>query len=566
MKLADIERVRLVEGLDRDASRTYRLWESAGHVLKEFQLDPKQIEQLFAQVEKDATAAGGNRTAIGQGIDTATAAGKAIKTAYDDLVDKVQNSAPMQNADAEYDKLTAQLKAATGGDAGVMQYVQKYRDFATKHPVAQSFIYAALIAAAGISGAGLGGAAVLGLLKMTDRLLQGDKFSSALGKGAMTGATALAAGQIGQAVQGTDAALPSTPVAPDTSAVDAVADTAVDAGKEGAKSAASTAATTRAAGAAADVTDTAVNVAQEVVKGSGVEMFPGLATDQMANDSIRRIADKIASGSLTQAEMDHLQATQSWIRAQITDAGFNNAPKEFWSYHNLLDKMTRAADSVTVKESYTRYIDPVLTIRQWALKESQGRPRGGVRLTEAGVRRVFDIIETKSLNEGIMDTIKGAAKNVVGKVVQTGKNITTKITADKLMKAWVADGSNPDSEAVKGLLVQQGVAQPTIDSAMKAVGIAATPPAAPAAPEATTTAPAATKTLATKPAAPAAPATTTPAPAPAAPANYGGAQKQVTPTMKMPTAPVAKATPTANYGGKHQKVTPTIDVKHKSLA
>jgi hypothetical protein len=49
MKIAQIERVRLVEGLDRNASRTYRLWESAGYVLKEFQLDQKQIDQLFGE-------------------------------------------------------------------------------------------------------------------------------------------------------------------------------------------------------------------------------------------------------------------------------------------------------------------------------------------------------------------------------------------------------------------------------------------------------------------------------------------------------------------------------------
>jgi len=507
MKLAHIERVRLVEGLDRDASRTYRLWESAGHVLKEFQLDQKQIDQLFAQVEKDATAAGGNRTALGKGIDTTTAAGKAVKTAYDDLVDKVQNSGPMQNADAMYDQAAEKLKQATGGDQGVMKYVQKYRDFAKKHPIAQSFIYAALIAAAGISGAGLGGAAALGLLKMTDQLLQGKKFSTALGKGAMTGATAYAASNI----LGGGGDLPSDPNAPGyqvgaegpasapgqfdapttasqdfgltpggvdpnatQNAIDSAAKTAADAGKEGAKSAAGTAATNRAGQVAAD---TATTVAQ----GAGVDMFPGLATDQMANDSIKRIADKIASGSLTKAEMDHLQATQSWIRAQITDAGYQTAPKEFWSYHDLLDKMTRAADNITVKESRARYIDPESTVRNWALNESLGRKRGGVQLTEAGVNRVFALVEAQALNEGIMDTLKGAAGKVTGAIkgaagkagaaiAQTGKNLTTKFTADKLKQAWEAEGGNTDNEAIKIFLKQQGVDPAVIDSSMKAVG------------------------------------------------------------------------------------------------
>jgi alkylhydroperoxidase/carboxymuconolactone decarboxylase family protein YurZ len=468
MKIVEVDRrVGLYETLDHSYKNTYELWESAGYVLKEFALDDTQIKQLFAQIEKDLSVDGKNRTAIGKGIDTATAAGKAVKKAYDELVDQVQNSAPMKNADAQYDQVVAQLKTATGGDQGVMKYVQKYRDFAKKHPVAQSFIYAALIAAAGISGAGLGGAAVLGLLKMTDRLLQGDKFSSALGKGAMTGATALAAGQVGQALQGADAVTPvqtdvPAPPPPGTDAVDAAAQTAVDAGKEGAKSAASTAATNRAGQVAAD---TATTVAQ----GAGVEMFPGLATDQMANDSIKRIADKIASGSLTQAEMNHLQATQSWIRAQITDAGYQSAPKEFWKFHDLLDQMTRAADNITVKESRARYIDKDSTVRHWALNESLGRKRGGVRLTEAGVRRIFEV----AANEGVMDAIKGVAKKAGAAIAQTGKNITTKITADKLQSAWDKAGIPPDSVAIEQFLQQQGVDADTVAKSMQAIGLQA---------------------------------------------------------------------------------------------
>jgi hypothetical protein len=82
-----------------------------------------------------------------------------------------------------------------------MKYVEKYRSFAKAHPVAQSLIYGILIAAVGLSGAG-GGAAVLGLLKMTDKLLQGEKFSTALGQGIKTGGLAAAAGQFGQLVKG----------------------------------------------------------------------------------------------------------------------------------------------------------------------------------------------------------------------------------------------------------------------------------------------------------------------------------------------------------------------------
>jgi len=646
MKIAQIERVRLVEGLDRDASRTYRLWESAGHVLKEFQLDQKQIDQLFAQVEKDATAAGGNRTALGKGIDVTTEAGKAVKAAYDDLVDKVQNSGPMQNADAMYDQATEKLKAATGGDQGVMKYVQKYRDFAKKHPVAQSFIYAALIAAAGVSGAGLGGAAVLGLLKMTDRLLQGDKFSSALGKGAMTGATAYAASNI----LGGGGDLPSDPNAPGyqvgaegpasapgqfdapttasqdfgltpggvdpnatQNAIDSAAKTAADAGKEGAKSAASTAATNRAAsaaelaadpaaggvtdidtlkqgiaggsdaaqaatntdaasamssqsdatvktatdftsqgapagqaassyapsadaatGAASDTASSATDAAGETAKAATdaageTAKAAGEVTMKSAQEAARSATSRLADaapGSLGKSAAERMlqqdlhkavtDAVTSGKLGNPTDLNFTSRISDFVNEYvaengklvkqvsgkqiggtmqqilkSTAEQVGQAAAAGPGSGEFVRgalvreYIDAQSTVRHWALKESLGRPRGGVRLTEAGVDRVFALVEARTLNEGIMDTLKGAAGKVTGAIkgaagkagaaiAQTGKNLTNKITADKLKKAWEFEGGNTDSEAIKIFLNQQGVDQAVIDGAMKAVGAPST--------------------------------------------------------------------------------------------
>ena len=655
MKIAHIEPVRLVEGLDRDASRTYRLWESAGQVLKEFQLDQKQIDQLFAQVEKDATAFGGNRTALGKGLDVTTEAGKAVKQAYDDLVAQVQNSGPVKNFDALYDQATEKLKAATGGDQGAMKYVQKYRDFAKKHPIAQGIIYSALIAAAGLSGAGLGGAAAIGLFKMTDRLLQGDKFSSALGKGAVAGGTAYAASSL---LGGGD--LPSDPnapgyqvgadgpasapgqfdVPPETSqnfgltpggvdpnatqnAIDSAAKTAADAAEAGAKSAATDAAKqaatkgSDAAALAADPTgggvtdidtlkqgiagnsdaamaatntdaasamssqsdatvktatdftsqgapagqaassyapsaDTAAgatDTATQAVKSATsrlADAAPGSmkyyqAEKMLESDLLKSVREAVTSGELgdptergytfkitkfvrdyidqnsdlvqqasgkslsgtsekligMKAELvakqvasglDGASGTANWAGGALQKAGSaavnaaSNAPipaagnfvQQGMVGTNFENKQHKGQ---LIKE----YIDAQSTVRHWALKESLGRPRGGVRLTEAGVNRVFALVEAQALNEGIMDTLKGAAGKVTGAIkgaagkagaaiAQTGKNLTTKFTADKLKQAWEAEGGNTDSEAIKIFLKQQGVDSSVIDSSMKAIG------------------------------------------------------------------------------------------------
>ena len=109
----------------------------------------------------------------------------------------------MKNFAGAYEIAAEKLKDATGGDEGVMRYVEKYREFAKKHPILQGAVYGALIAAAGISSAGAGGVAALGLLKMTDRLLQGDDIRSALYKGAKTGAMAYGASKLGDLIRNT---------------------------------------------------------------------------------------------------------------------------------------------------------------------------------------------------------------------------------------------------------------------------------------------------------------------------------------------------------------------------
>jgi hypothetical protein len=183
-------------------------FEHAGKMISEAKLTPDQIGQIFKGIEQNMTAAGGNRTAVGKGVDTAKSAAGAVGKAYNGLINKFSDTKVMQGFDAAYDKAAEQLKQATGGDQGAMQYVQKYRDFAKKHPMAQSAIYALLIAAVSIGSGGAAAPAALGLLKMGDRLVQGDKFSQALAKGATTAGAAAVGQGIKGALSGQD--VPST--------------------------------------------------------------------------------------------------------------------------------------------------------------------------------------------------------------------------------------------------------------------------------------------------------------------------------------------------------------------
>ena len=353
MKLNHIYNDFLYEGLDKKSIRSVRLWEHAGIVIKEAELTADQITQLFQQIEAGATASGSNRTMVGKGKDVATAVNKA----WEDLKTKVQNSGPIKDIDAKYDQAAEKLKQATGGDQGVMQYIQKYRDFAKAHPIAQSLIYSALIAAAGISGVGIGGAAALGLLKMTDKLLQGEKFSSAAYSGAKTGATAYAAGQIGQAMKGT----PDTNIPTDATSVGA----------------------------------------------------QGITGDMTYDQAVNTYIQKFAQDPKNPSAMIIQQA------------------KQF------------AASKVNANG-----------------------------LSESTIAALFTLVQIKNrqFNEGMWDTIKNKAATI-------GKNLTTKITADKLNSAWKKAGSPTDSDAVANILRQAGVDDTVISKVFGDMQITVTPAA-----------------------------------------------------------------------------------------
>jgi len=188
---------------DRDPlleNKIYRDFHRVGQLLVERRLEDKEIQDLFKAVEKGYSDSGQNRTMIGKGKDVVTDVTSAINRAYQGVADKISKSGPVSGFDVAVDKLTDKLKSAAGGDSGpVMNAIYKYREFAKKHPVMQGAIYAGLIALTGLSGAGLGGAALLGGIKAFDKMLLGNKASSALWSGFVTGATAYGVSKLAQA-------------------------------------------------------------------------------------------------------------------------------------------------------------------------------------------------------------------------------------------------------------------------------------------------------------------------------------------------------------------------------
>jgi hypothetical protein len=548
MRLEQLKNTYLYENLDYSQTKSVQLWESAGYKLKEAQLTADQIDSIFTAVERGLTDAGSNRTMLGKGKDAMSAVNKA----WEDLKTKVQDSGPIKNVDAAYDSAVAKIEKGLGGpDNAISKVIMGYRKFAKEHPIAQGLIYSALIAAAGISGAGLGGAAVLGLLKMTDKLLQGEKFSSAAYSGAKTGALAYGASKLGDYLKGKPEGDPSA--AADTGAIQkgladdqAFQDRLLNkfppdkgftvAAGEGGKSLqvldaagnkvwqgdiplktmdtqtfadltnagkmatpgissgsissdAMAGVSDKVAGASAD----AASAAGKIVKGSGAEMFKTLASDPAANPTLQSLADKIASGVFTDADYDSLR---SQLDNAIRMADNADVPGTL----KIGSEVFSGAEKAEIAKAHYNVVDAMMNkASQIATKQNSSIKITGKALSEGQVYMIFNrvarvnesMLAEGRIVEGPMDWLKDKAGKAMGAAQTFGKNLTTKVTADKLKKAWQKAGSPTDSDEVYKILQAQGVADDVIgnvytDLKLPAAGTsdstAADPTAADAAP------------------------------------------------------------------------------------
>lgn len=426
MRITQIQNNYLYEGLNYQESKSVALWESAGFKLKEAALTADQIQQIFAAVEQGATAAGGNRTMLGKGKDAA----EAVNKAWEDLKTKIQNSGPVQNVDNAYDSAVAKIEAGLGGpDNAVNKIIQKYRQFAKEHPIAQGFIYSALIAAAGISGAGLGGAAVLGLLKMADKLLQGEKFSSAAYSGAKTGAMAYGASKLGDYLKGK----------PEGDPASAAADTGA----------------TQAAGAikgSRGLADEAARIFKEKVAAGEVTDYNSY--QQGMQDALDQ-ALKNAGGQMS---FQSQQTAQMILRSKLDAVAAQAAGGQFsGSGPEKVAAVIQGLGGKVDADRMAQAVNAANTMRKTMSGESF--VWAGKHLSEGQVYMVFNRVSRQQLTEGPMDAIKGAAGKAAGWLQTKGKNLTTKITADKLNSAWKAAGSPMDSDQLAAFLQTQGIDQ-----------------------------------------------------------------------------------------------------------
>lgn len=410
----------MLEDLSPDASRSYLLWESAGRTLSEVKLTPEQIRDIFNQIERSAEESGANRTAIGKAKDTASRAKDAVAAAYKDLKNTVYNSKAMNGFAAKYDAAATKIREKLGDDAKVMEYIRRYRDFANKHPIMQTVIYSLIIGAAGLSGFGIGGMALIGLFKAFDRLILGDDVRTALWAGTKTFAIGMTVGQI-LSYLGIGQPAPEKPAAATT----------------------------------ADA-------------GSGT-VVP-VSTGRLARESLDILKDSINSGYITDYNM-FMRAMRMAVEDAAKELGVTQTIRLDAARRMLdayIDTQVAQANGGSWSGSGPQRIAEFMRIMGAEVPEGLERDIGHAAELR---RRMTGIRESEGieLNEA---AIKDLLSNTIAWINTKGKNLTTKLTADKLETSWQKAGSPTDSSRIARWLNQtHGIPEAQIRELLLAVGV-----------------------------------------------------------------------------------------------
>jgi hypothetical protein len=418
--------------------------------LKEAQLSQDQITQVFTDVEKGATAAGGNRTALGKGKDAVGAVTDKVKKVwFDKLGAALQQSDVVQGFDKKWEDIKSKVGAENPKLAASLS---KYKEFADNNPKTQKFLLmvgAAIAgslglavaggAAAGIAATGLGVGAGVAIVNIADRLLKNEKLSTAVGRGATAG---IVAGLTAAGVKGATELL--SKLADSFKVSDGVA--LMDSPK----------------GPIPISAEDAKLWNDTVKKGMGElsKSMKGISPEDLLNGtdvigSSTKESYKVAAEILKRASDP---AYQEALQSAAIDALGKNVSIDIF--------VANAAEAA-------KTIAPVAGAMAGQAAGGAGEKKESKTLTAKEMKIVFEwcLGTPQVLNEGPMDALKKAGSAIAGKVAKVGKNITTKVTADKLMAAWKKAGSPTDSDAVADVLRTAGVRDDVIAPVYKTMSV-----------------------------------------------------------------------------------------------
>ena len=447
------------EGMTKEQRRIVEgVYESAQPLLKqivltEAQLTQDQINQIFGQVEQGANASGTNRTALGKSKDVVAAANKMINDAGKWL----QDTAPVKAFDNQFDKLKLNLKdklSQSRGGLKTLKLVQDLGDYAKENPKKTAFVIGVLTAIAAVAGGPVGGAIAGQVLRGSLELVKGEKLSTAIGKGLKTAAIGALAGAtidaIGDAFGQIKMAVVDN-LFPEAHTLelsfDAQATGAPDFFEH-----------VKVYGTAEELADVQRNWQR------GIEAWNN------SNYDAAEASFKAANLYAKNIEVNGVGPYNDWMRGEALE-DIKNAQKFFG---DMAAAAQGAAAGATSIDQQGTPVDaegnPV---------EDEAKTEESVQFTEQQVWTLFTrtayLTERQRLDELSLSGIKQQAGKIAGlgmkKAQEIGKNMTTRVTASKLMAAWKKAGEPTDSEQIAALLDREGIDPSITKQSFSTVGV-----------------------------------------------------------------------------------------------
>jgi hypothetical protein len=442
--------------------------------LIEASLSADQIQQLFKGVEQNVSATGNNRTLLGKGKDVA-AKGVEVTKQANEMIDKIgrwlQNTTPVQAFDQKFEKLKNDINTKFP-DSKILDGISKLGMYAKENPGKTAAIVGVLTALASLAGGPVGGAIAGQVLRGAVELLKGEKLSTAIGKGLKTAALGYISGKafemLGDWVGGFREQ--SIPFGDAESGLEQIS-----------------------------------WQAQKTLSAPGMEWtettqgFNALVRPQEA-EAIRTAIAGIQNGDV--GAFDSLLALARDVNAKEYKQAMDGIVKGAWEAtkdnDSILQWINGIKNGVSAAAQGGVAAAGVASDGKPAAKESTVPKQRS--LSEGQVYLIFDKVcktNNQLLSEGKIWEVGDPAApkmstwdKIKSKASEVGKNLTTKVTASKLMGAWKQAGQPTDSEELAGFLQKQGVNQDVVTktySDMKLVSPKSSATSSPGTPQPSTT-------------------------------------------------------------------------------
>ena len=490
-------------------------------VLREAQLSTAQINALFGAVEQNATASGSNRTAVGKGKDVVDA----VNNIINQTGRWIQNTTPVQGFDAKFE----QLKGAVGAKFPELdKQLTGLGDWAKENPGKTAAIIGVLTVLGGIAGGPVGGAIAGQALRGSMELIKGEKLSTAIGKGAKTAAMGFLAGKafeaigdvfgdfvkdvkygdIGEFSEERDlfySHYGSAHIGRGSVYRDWVFDTNKLSGILTPDQ------QTEITGylnsikkvASDSIGDSTVSSKQAMEDIRGIINKLGRLTAEYTKENIANnpgIEEYLKTGA--DGLLDSIEQWTDVTSASVQGAVTGAVSKDKEAGTGPGSPATQGDEEAIKKAAEENDVEGVAVKSTESVEMSKDNSTGNPVLSESDIFKLFTavaykqpLVESQYVDEApIGDMIKkagsavaGAAKSAAGaagdaikkgasavaqQAATVGKNITTKVTVDKLMKAWEKAGSPNNDEKVAEFLTGFGIDPRSVQAAFKTAKLA----------------------------------------------------------------------------------------------